>query len=70
MNEIDLLIKLAKTYHCSIGQILCSVEGWNQKEPKDKKKALEDAIARMDVVHDKMVEVRRELTSSIEALNA
>lgn len=69
MKETDTLLKLAKIYHCSIGQILCSIEKWDEKELKDKKKILEDAISRMDVVHSKMVEYRRELTASINSLN-
>ena len=69
MKEIDILLKLAKIYHCSIGQILCSIEEWDEKEIKDKKKILEDAISRMDVVHSRMVEYRRELTASINSLN-
>lgn len=69
MKETDILLKLAKIYHCSIGQILCSIEEWDEKELKDKKKILEDAISRMDVVHSRMVEYRRELTASINSLN-
>lgn len=69
MKETDILLKLAKIYHCSIGQILCFIEEWDKKEIKDKKKILEDAISRMDVVHSKMVEYRRELTASINSLN-
>lgn len=71
MKETDILLKLAKIYHCSIGQILCSIEGWDEKEPKDKKKVLEDAIARMDAVHGMMIKIRKELltASIINSLN-